>query len=177
MPQSGAGISAAAQIGKWRGARVIGVDRYQLPSRSPAARAIDDFILLEDEPLDLATRRLTKGQGAQVVFDAVGGPLFEPALRSLAHRGRQLELTSAVDRRVSLDLLDFYHDESRLFGVDTRKRDATASAAILEALTPFFEDGAFQAPVIDRVIPLSEGSSAYAQVAGGEARGRLILVP
>jgi NADPH:quinone reductase-like Zn-dependent oxidoreductase len=47
----------------------------------------------------------------------------------------------------------------------------------LEALTSFFEDGAFQAPVIDRVIPLSEGSSAYAEVAGGEARGRLILVP
>jgi hypothetical protein len=37
-------------------------------------------------------------------------------------------------------------NESRLFGVDTRKRDATASAAVLEALTPFFEDGVFQAP-------------------------------
>jgi NADPH2:quinone reductase len=95
---------------------------------------------------DSATRRLTKGQGAQVVFDAVGGPLFEPALRSLAHRGRQLEITCAVDRRVSFNLLDFYHNESRLFGVDTRKRDATTSAAILEALTPFFEAGAFQAP-------------------------------
>jgi NADPH:quinone reductase-like Zn-dependent oxidoreductase len=124
---------------------------------------------------DSATRRLTKGQGAQVVFDAVGGPLFELALRSLAHRGRQLEITSAVDRRVSFDLLDFYHNENRLFGVDTRKRDATASAAILEALTPLFEDGAFHAPVIHRVIPLSEGSSAYAQVARGEARGRLVL--
>ena len=83
-----------------------------------------------------ATRRLTKGQGAQVVFDAVGGPLFEPALRCLAHRG--IEITSAGDRRVSFDLLDFYHNESRLFGVDTRKRDATASVAELEALTPFF---------------------------------------
>jgi NADPH2:quinone reductase len=71
-------------------------------------------------------------------------------LRSLAHRGRQLEITSAVDRRVSFDLLDFYHNESRPFGVDTRKRDATASAAVLETLTPFFEDGAFQAPVINR---------------------------
>jgi hypothetical protein len=91
-------------------------------------------------------------------------------LRSLAHRGRQVEITSALDRRVSFDLLDFYHNESRLLGMDTRKRDATASAAVLEALTPFFEGGAFQAPVIDRVIPPSEGCSAYAQVARGEAR-------
>jgi len=174
---SGGVGGAAAQIGKWRGGRVVGVDRHQLPSGSPAAPAIDDFILLEDEPLDSAVHRLTRGQGAQVVFDAVGGPLFEPALRSLAHRGRQLEITSSGDRRVSFDLLDFYHNESRLLGVDTRQRDATASAAILEALTPFFEDGAFQAPVIDRVIPLSEGCSAYAQVARGEARGRLVLMP
>jgi hypothetical protein len=34
-----------------------------------------------------------------------------------------------------------------------------------------------QAPVIDRVIPLSEGCSAYAQVARGEAGGRLVLAP
>jgi NADPH:quinone reductase-like Zn-dependent oxidoreductase len=52
-----------------------------------------------------------------------------------------------------------------------------ASAAVLETLTPFFEDGAFQAPVIDRVIPLSDGFSAYAQVARGEARGRIVLAP
>jgi hypothetical protein len=58
-----------------------------------------------------------------------------------------------------------------------RRRDATASAAILEALTPFFEDGAFQVPVIDRVIPLSEGCSTYPQVARGKARGRLVLMP
>jgi hypothetical protein len=48
---------------------------------------------------------------------------------------------------------DIGRTRSRLFGVDTRKRDATASAAVLEALTPFFEDGVFQAPVIDRAIP------------------------
>ena len=40
--------------------------------------------------------------------------------------------------------------------MDTRQRDAMASAAVLETLTPFFEDGVFEAPVIDRAIPLSE---------------------
>jgi NADPH:quinone reductase len=78
---------------------------------------------------------------------------------------------------VSFDLLDFYHNESQLFGVDTRKRDAIASAAVLEALTPFFEEGTFQAPTLDQAIPLSEGPAAYTQVARGEARGRLVLVP
>jgi hypothetical protein len=33
--------------------------------------------------------------------------MFEQGLKSLAHRGRQLEIASAVDRRVSFDLIDF----------------------------------------------------------------------
>jgi len=103
--------------------------------------------------------------------------MFEPGLKALGLRGRQVEITSVGDRRVSFDLVDFYHHESRLFGVDTRQRDATASASLLEALTPFFDDGAFQPPMIDRVIPLYEGRAAYEEVARGEARGRLVLVP
>jgi Amt family ammonium transporter len=87
------------------------------------------------------------------------------------------EIASVGDRRVSFDLLDFYHNESRPFGVDTRHRDAVASGALLEVLTPVFEQGAFKAPKIDRVIPLSEGGAAYEQVARGEARGRLVLAP
>lgn len=175
---AGGGVGCAvAQIGKWRGAHVIGVDRRQLPSNSPAASAFENFCVLENEPLDVVVRRATGGRGAHVVFDTVGGPLFEPALKALRHRGRQVEITSVGDRRVSFDLLDFYHNESRLFGVDTRKRDATASAKLLEALTPVFEGGAFQPPLIDRTIPLAEGRNAYAQVARGEVRGRVVLVP
>ena len=152
-------------------------DQHQLRSDSPAAHAVDDFFVIEDGTLDSIVARATGGRGPQVIFDTVGGPMFEPALNSLGHRGRQVEITSVGDRRVSFDLVDFYHNERRLFGADTRHRDATASAVLLEALTYFFDDGTFQAPVIDRVIPLAEGRTAYEQVARGEARGRLVLVP
>jgi NADPH2:quinone reductase len=78
---SGGVGGAAAQIAKWRGGRVVGADRHQPP---PGRRRLAPSMTSsskEDEPLDAAVRHLTKGQGAQVVFDAVGGPLFEPALR------------------------------------------------------------------------------------------------
>jgi NADPH:quinone reductase len=172
----GVGV-AAAQIGKWRGARVIGVDRRELQANSPALRAVDDFFVLGDEPLDSVISRATGGRRAQVVFDAVGGPMFEPALKSLGHRGRQIEITSVGDRRVSFDLVHFYHNESQLFGVDTRKRNAIASARVLEALTPLFDDPCFQAPLIDRVMSLSDGYAAYERLARGEVRGRLVLTP
>src|SRR5882672_4500778 len=54
---AGGGVgSAVAQIGKWRGARVIGADQRQLPDDSPAAGAVDDFFVLGDEPLEAVVR-------------------------------------------------------------------------------------------------------------------------
>jgi len=76
-----------------------------------------------DWALDSVVRRATGGRGADVVFDAVGGPMFEPSLKSLARRGRQTEITSVGDRRVSFDLLDFYHNERRA-GCRCRQRTA-----------------------------------------------------
>src|SRR5262249_10141081 len=103
---AGGGVgSAAAQIGKWRGARVIGVDQRELPSGSVAHAAFDDFYIPGDEPIDSVVRHATSSRGADVVFDAVGGPMFEPSLKSLARRGRLTEITSVADRRVSFDLL------------------------------------------------------------------------
>jgi NADPH2:quinone reductase len=140
---SGGVGGAAAQIGKWRGARVLGVDRRPLSPGAPAAGAVDEFLVLNDQPLDTGVRGLTHGSGAEVVFDTVGGTMFELALKSLGHGGRLLEISSLGARRVSFDLIDFYHNESRLFGVDTRARDAVASSALLEGLVPFFEQGPF----------------------------------
>src|SRR5271167_2330121 len=166
--------SAVAQIGKWKGARVIGTDVGPLVQSKPAARAFDDFFV-EDRPLEIGVRELTKGRGADVVFDAVGGPMFEPALKSLTHRGRLVDISSTGGRRVSFDPIDFYHNESRLFGVDTRARDAVASSALLDALTPFFEQGTFGLPAVDRVFPLTDGVKAYEEVGRGQVRGRLVL--
>ena len=173
---SGGVGGAAAQIGKYLGARVIGADRTPR-AKGAADNAVDDFLVTSDGQFERNVRELTKGRGASVVFDTVGGPMFEPALQSLGHRGRLLEITSTGDRRVSFDLVDFYHHEVQLFGVDSRARDASASAVLLEALRPGFESGGFQAPAIDRVFALSDGVKAFGEVSSGEVHGRLVLVP
>jgi NADPH:quinone reductase len=103
--------------------------------------------------------------------------MFEPALSALGHRGRLVEIASLGDRRVSFDLLDFYRNESQLFGVDTRKRDPIACGALLAELQPQFESGVFIARRIDRIIPLSEGRQAYEEMARGALHGRLVHSP
>jgi NADPH:quinone reductase-like Zn-dependent oxidoreductase len=102
--------------------------------------------------------------------------MFRPSLACLALRGRLVEISATGQREVSFDLADFYHNESRLLGVDTLKRDLTASARILEALAPGFESGAYRPAPIAETIPLAQAREGYAKVAQG-AGGRIVLTP
>jgi len=102
--------------------------------------------------------------------------MFRNAVNSLALRGRLVEIAATGGREVSFDLADFYHNESRLYGVDTLKRDLTASAEVLEALTPGFVAGDYRAAPITEICGLGEAQEAYRKVAAGSA-GRVVLQP
>jgi len=173
----GGGVgTAVAQLARWRGASlIVGVDVQAPTPGSPAEKAIDRFVP-SDEHLTDAVRQAAGGSGANVIFDAVGGVTFEPALKSLAQRGRLVTISATGRARVEFDLRDFYHNESRIIGADSRKLDASASAQRLAAMLPAFESGAIAAPPIDEVVPLNRAVEAYARVAGG-ARARLVLAP
>jgi NADPH:quinone reductase-like Zn-dependent oxidoreductase len=82
----------------------------------------------------------TSRRGADVVLNAVGGDTFEPSLATLAHRGRLVVLASPARRRPEVDLLDFYHNESQMFGVDTLAHDMVASVKILEGIALYRTD-------------------------------------
>jgi NADPH:quinone reductase len=77
---------------------------------------------------------------------------------------------------VSFDLADFYHNESRLFGVDTLKRHLTASAEILDVLAPGFVAGDYRAAPIEKTCGLGEAQEAYRKVAAG-GTDRVVLRP
>jgi NADPH:quinone reductase-like Zn-dependent oxidoreductase len=173
----GGGVgTAAAQLARWRGASlIVGADVLAPAPGSPAQRSIDHFVL-SDEHLTDSVRRTTGGSGANVIFDAVGGITFEAAVKSLAHRGRLVEISATGRTRVEFDLRDFYHNEGRIIGADSRKLDASASALRLAAMLPAFESGAIAAPPIDHVVPLDRAVEVYERVASG-VRDRFVLAP
>jgi NADPH:quinone reductase-like Zn-dependent oxidoreductase len=173
---AGGGVaSAAAQIARARGARVIGSDR-QSPHPDAPIHAIAENLIIGAEDLPAAVRAATNADGVDVVFDTVGGVMFRSAVNSLAWGGRLVEIAATGQREVSFDLIDFYRNESRLFGVDTLKRDLTASAKVLEALTPGFEAGDYRAASVAETCGLGEAQEAYRKVAAGAA-GRIVLRP
>jgi NADPH:quinone reductase-like Zn-dependent oxidoreductase len=162
---------AATQIGHWKKARVIGASRHSdNPSKADA--------VINTATSDLAqeVRAMTNGKGVDLVLDAVGGPMFEPSLKSLRLGGRQIAITSTKDREVTFDLVDFYHNESRLFGVDTVKLTGLQIAEIMNQLRAGFENGYLEAPAVT-TWPLDRAVEAYQVVAKGGAQTKQILVP
>jgi NADPH2:quinone reductase len=168
--------SAVVQLAKRIGARVFAIDLPRPSGDGQPAGAADVLLDSEDPNLASTLRSFNNRRGADVVFNTAGGRMFDVGVRLLAHRGRQVEITAPTERRVSLDLVDFYHNESQLIGVDTLKRDLTAAARILEKLKPGFEDGSYRPPVITKTMPLNDARQAY-ELVGRGARGRVVLKP
>jgi NADPH:quinone reductase len=173
---SGGVGGAVAQLARALGAgRILGIDRRPPPEDSPAASSIDAYVIADGD-VAAAVKVQTGGHGADVVFDAVGGVMFETALGCLAHKGRLIEIAATGRQRVEFDLRDFYHNESRLFGADSRKLGLVESAAMLERLAPLFDGSSLEAPLVSHVLPLERGVEAYQAVAAG-AQGRVVIEP
>jgi NADPH2:quinone reductase len=139
---SGAVGRAATQIAQWKKARVIGAStKSENPSKA------DAIINTTTQDLPQGVRALTSGKGVDLVLDAVGGPMFEPSLKSLRQNGRQVAISSTGDRRVSFDIVDFYHNSSHLIGVDSMKFTGSQIVDLLNELRDGFEGGHLQAPM------------------------------
>ena len=167
---AGAVGRAATQIAHWNGARVIGADR-----RIPPDLQADHVIDTSTQDLSESVRGLTNGKGADAALDTVGGSLFEPTLKSLAYRGRQVAIASPGQRRVTFDLIDFYHQGLDLMGVDTFKLDLNTAADLLDALRPGFDSGALSAPKT-KSFPLQQSIDAYRAVEQG-SHEKIVLIP
>jgi NADPH:quinone reductase-like Zn-dependent oxidoreductase len=76
---------------------------------------------------------------------------------------------STAEGRVGFDLVDFYHREARIFGVDTLKLGFAESAAVLRGLMPGIERRTFSPPHFEAVT-LVQAVGAYGRMNDGTAR-------
>ncbi|MDB5976872.1 MAG: alcohol dehydrogenase zinc-binding protein [Nevskia sp.] len=166
----GAVGKAATQIAYWKKAKVIGADI------SDKSSDVDAFINTRAKELPVEVKALTNGKGADLVFDAVGGPMFEPCLKSLRLGGRQVAITSIGSGRVEFSLVDFYHNLSRLIGVDTMKLTGPAIAKIMDELRAGFEDGYLRTSPVQSW-SLDQAIDAYTAVEKGTGLSKHVFLP
>jgi len=166
---AGAVGQAATQIANWKQARVIGADTSSDPI--PGTEAV---VNTKTEDLRERVFTLTAGKGVDAVFDTVGGAMFEPALRSLGVGGRQVTISSKGDPRVTFNLVDFYHNSSRLIGVDSYGLASRQIAEIENELQRGFETGVLTPPAIE-IVPFEKAVDAYELMAAGQAKAKQVL--
>jgi NADPH2:quinone reductase len=81
---------AAIQLGKALGARVIAAASSDAKLKVCRDNGADELINYGSEDLRARVKAITAGKGLDVVYDPVGGPYSEPALRDMAWKGRFL---------------------------------------------------------------------------------------
>ncbi|HEX7504522.1 MAG TPA: zinc-binding alcohol dehydrogenase family protein [Syntrophales bacterium] len=173
---SGGVGSSVAKLAKTKSARVIGVD-LQAPDPETARKlGLDLALSSRDDDIPARVKQFTQGKGVNVAFDCVGGPLFEVSLSTLAPGGRQVNIVSVGERRVSFDLVDFFIRRLSLFGLSTLSFDSVASADILDKLRPAFEQGKLTAPDVAKTCSIDEAVDAYREGAAGGAGGKIVIV-
>jgi NADPH:quinone reductase len=88
---AGGGVGlAAVEIGKLLGATVIAAASSEEKLAVAKAKGADHLVLYAREPFRDAVKRITDGRGADVVFDPVGGEIFESSLRCITWGARIL---------------------------------------------------------------------------------------
>lgn len=168
---AGSGVgSAAVQIARLHGARVIATAGSE--DKRARARALGAAETVDHARDDLAAevRRLTGGRGVDVVFEHVGGPVFERAIGALARDGRLVTCGATIGAKVTIDLNVLFGRHLSLLGSWMGRR-----AELLEVLE-FVRAGRL-VPVVDTVLPLAEARRAHERIEARQQFGKLVLVP
>ena len=165
---SGGVGSAAVQIAKARGAKVIGVVKSQ--EQIPAAIALGAEQAVASAAADFQEKikSLTHGRGGNVVFDS-SGTMFAEAIEMAAEEGRVPVISAPADGKVTFNLRSIYRKRMSVFGVDSRALDAVACAPLLAEMSPYFESGQFRVLPAD-AFALDDAVAAYGRVSSGGTR-------
>lgn len=172
---AGAVGQAAIQIAKAKRAHVIALVRDASEAWFGKSGEVEAIAQSDQGNLEIIAREATNGKGADLALNGIGSSIFGPLLTALKVGGLQIVYSAAGGRESSLDILSFYRNQYRLFGLDTQKLSASDCAAILNELNPLFESSALRPTLISQRYPLSEAAQAYERVAAGKS-GKIVLV-
>jgi NADPH:quinone reductase len=170
---------AAVQLGHALGARVIATAGSAAKREIARANGADIGIDYRTEAWVERVRRETRGEGADVIFDPVGGDVFEGSTRCIAFEGRLLLIGFAGGRIADAATNRILLKNFSVLGVHWglyRQRDATMVRRWMVELLKLAEAGQLK-PVLWRSFPLAQAAQALAAVAARESYGKLVLIP
>jgi NADPH2:quinone reductase len=174
---AGGGVGlAAVELGKVLGATVIAAASSEEKLAVAKQRGADHVVLYGREPFRDAVKRVTDGRGADVVFDPVGGEIFEESLRCIAWGARLLVVgfTGGVGMvRTNLVLIK----GASVLGVragEAVRKNPLLGVARQEMLARLAAEGRIS-PNISHRLPLEDYAAAMRLLMDRHAIGRVVL--
>jgi len=175
---AGGGVGlAAVEMGKMLGATVIAAASSEQKLDVAQARGADHLVLYSREPFRDAVKRITEGRGADVVFDPVGGAVFEDSVRCIAWGARLLVIgfTGGIGlARTNLLLIK----GASVLGVragEAVRRNPALGEARQKALLDWAEAGKLR-PNVSHRLPLEDYAKAMRLLIDRKAIGRVALM-
>jgi NADPH2:quinone reductase len=174
---AGGGVGlAAVEIGKMLGTTVIATASSDEKLAIAKARGADHLVRYDREPFRDAVKRITDGQGADVVFDPVGGEVFENSMRCINWGARLLVIGFTGGIGLAKTNLLMIKGASVLgvrAGEAVRKNPALGEVRI-KALTEWAEAGKIR-PNVSHRLPLEDYAKAMRLLIERKAIGRVAL--
>jgi len=168
---------AAIEIGKILGARVIACASTDEKLAVCRQHGADETINYATEDLRERIKALTNGNGADVVYDPVGGAYTELALRSIAWRGRLLVVGFAAGEIPKIPLNLTLLKGCSIVGVfwgDFARREPGHFAAAMTRLGAWYAQGKLK-PHVSETFPLERAADALKLMAARKATGKVVL--
>jgi len=161
----------AIQLAKLSGARVLATTRSAAKAAALAESGADEVIVAA-EGADFSTevRRLTSGQGVDVVIDTVGSRVFNAGFDSLAVHGRYAFVGQLFGEEIGINPARIFFKRAQLLGVGSVSRSQLEDVIELAAAGTL-------TPRIARTLPLEEVAEAHRLVEDGSLVGRVVLTP
>jgi NADPH2:quinone reductase len=170
---------AAVELGALMGARVIAAASSASKLELARSRGAADVVDYSREDLKARVRDLTGGEGADVVYDPVGGPYSEPALRATAWDGRFLVVGFAAGDIPRLPLNLVLLRGASVVGVFWGSfvgRHPDRHRANVAELLKWWRAGRLR-PHTHAVRPLGEAAAAFSDLAERRSMGKVVVVP
>ncbi len=169
---------AAVEIGKAMGARVIAAASTNEKLEIARKAGADELINYSEASLRERLKELTDGQGVDVIYDPVGGKLFEEAFRSIAWNGRMLVVGFAAGGEIpalpaNLPLLK----GASLIGVfwgTFAQRQPQDNAANFKQLFAWYAEGKLR-PLVSQTFALEQAAEAIDTLGQRKAVGKLVV--
>jgi NADPH2:quinone reductase len=169
---------AAVEIGKALGARVIACASSDDKLAVCREHGADETINYATEDLRERIKAITGGKGADVIYDPVGGSYTEPALRSIAWRGRLLVVGFAAGDIPKIPLNLTLLKGCAIVGVywgEFTRREPERFAQEMRQLGQWYGEGRIR-PHISATYPLDRAADALNDMAQRRVVGKVVLV-